>query len=703
VAGVGYLGQAVVQAAVLPARAAYLIADGSEVGLRRAIREASARWGGMTEPIVPVKTGGEIDGWWRQVVTLAGADTAVNVDVAEADASAAAGGLGLELIPVGQVGTAGISMYAVHAAWAGPVSLPDPNAFVIGRENGPLWEITAAGDLSPEHLAGLRTDALWVRRAAEDEVARSQLWGHTLIERTVSQFSEHWARGGPSACPAMVWITEPDSVADCVYFWNLRALRPLRLRTVPMLLIPAGQVQYWLGFADQLAHVLERPDEFAPDAAIRSLSVGEDRLGEDAAQLGLDLFEGEPWSGLRDPAPLRQPPFTYRADLEVRVWFRFERHYGEVTDVDVHLLRDRTTIRFTSPVTFRGGGMTLVRLSGPPFDPLPKRQAVASRILNGASWSHDSLQVMTFAQNDYWFELHIPELREAADAVLGEVTVRHELSDKGKLGMAWLEGRDVSPLLEPGVFATIRALTTPRSKELLRELRRLKADGSVDDELAEVAAHWGGRVERRYRDASQVEGLPPSDATRILERLCALGWAERGLRISCGACGLAGFVGMHATTGHATCPGCSAPASYAVGSSLTVYYRLDSYLDRLSDQGVLPHLLTVAALARRAKASFFLPGTNLWFGSGERPDAEADVFGILDGKVLTGEVKTSAAEFTEEQITRDTDLSRKLAVDTHILAATDDIPDGVIGMAQTACTARGLALITLQRADLLPA
>ena len=354
--------------------------------MRQAVRQASSRWGGMTEPIVPVQPGGEMDGWWPQVVTLADADATVNIDVPEADASAAAGALGLELVPVAQIGTAGPSMFTVHTAWTGPVSLPDPNAYVIGRENGPLWEIIAAGDLSPEHLAGLGRDELWVRRDAEDQVARYQLWRHTLIERTASQFAEHWAQGGPSACPAIVWITEPGSVADYLYFWNLRALRPLRLRTVPMLLIPAGQIQNWHGFADQLAHVLEMPDEFAPDVAIRSLSVDQDRLREEAAQLGLHLFAGQAQSELRNPAPLRQPPFTYRADLEVRQLFYFHRRYGQVTDVDVHLLRDRTTIRFASPVTFRGGGMTLVRMSGPPFGPLPKRQAVASRIFSGATW-----------------------------------------------------------------------------------------------------------------------------------------------------------------------------------------------------------------------------------------------------------------------------------------------------------------------------
>ena len=62
-----YVGPTAVQAAVLPARAVYLVADGSEGGLRRAVQEACTRWGGMTEPVVPVKPGGEIDPWWQQV------------------------------------------------------------------------------------------------------------------------------------------------------------------------------------------------------------------------------------------------------------------------------------------------------------------------------------------------------------------------------------------------------------------------------------------------------------------------------------------------------------------------------------------------------------------------------------------------------------------------------------------------------------
>lgn len=49
-----YLGQSLIRAVVLPARVVYLIREGSMDGSRSAVRAATGRWGGMTEPIVNV-------------------------------------------------------------------------------------------------------------------------------------------------------------------------------------------------------------------------------------------------------------------------------------------------------------------------------------------------------------------------------------------------------------------------------------------------------------------------------------------------------------------------------------------------------------------------------------------------------------------------------------------------------------------------
>jgi hypothetical protein len=697
-----YVGPTALTAAVLPARAAYLVADGSLDGMRRAVQEACTRWGGMSEPIIPVKPGGDVDLRWWQVTQLARVDGAVNVDLNPEDAAMAARTLGLDLVPLADIDDpAGPTAFTIHPSAVGPVFLPGSNAYIIASEKQRLWEVAGAGDLTEEHLHSLQAGILSVRRPYDDEVARAQLSSRTLIERTCSQFREHWSQGAISG-PAVVWVTEPDSFTDCIFFWNLRALQPLRFGTVPMLLLPYGQVQHWLHFPDDLAYPLERPAEFAPDVALCSLSVNEAQLHETAELLGLHPHDGEPESRSDPAAQPRKPPFTYRIGLDPRRWLNFERVYGEITDVDVQLFRDTTTVRFASPVSFKGAGTALVRLSGAALEGLPRRAAVADRIASSATWRHDELQITAYALGDYMFKLHIPELPEVVDALLTKVTVRHELSrKKGQAGMAWLDQTDISPLSQPGVFTAIRNLTTQRSKALLKELRRLRKAGAIDDELAEIAAHWGGRAERAYKSAEQLNGMPDGQAANALERLCAAGWAERGLQIDCGACGLPSFIPLTQVAGTASCPGCSSPAAYQTGSALTIYYRLNSHLDMLSDQGVLPHLLTIATLERRtARSSHFLPGVDVWFSEDDK--GEADIFGVRDGKILCGEVKTSASEFTPDEIIHVINLSARLEADTHILAATDTIPSNVIDQATQLCKANGLSLITLSKAELIP-
>jgi hypothetical protein len=415
----------------------------------------------------------------------------------------------MDVVPLADIDRVGLAAFTVHPSAVGPEQLPGYIAYVMASEKRQPWEAVGAGDLTDEHLGSIRDGTFYTRRPYDDEVARAQLAGRTLVERTCSQFGEHWARGGPASGPAVVWVTDPSSFQDCVYFWNLRALRPLRLGSLPMLLLPPGQVQHWLGFARELAYALERPAEFAPDVVLRSLSVSEAELHKTAALLELQLHDGKPRIGHARPAPPRKPPFTYRVDMDPRRWLNFERSYGEVTDVDVQLFRSTTAVRFASPVSFRAGGTALVRLSGAALDGLPRRPAVAERIAKGAAWRYGSLQITAHAVNDHLFEIHVPELAEVTAALLGKVTARYELSaKKGRPGMAWLAQTDISPLAQPGVFAAIRELTTPRSKELLKELRKLRQDGTVDEELAEIAAHWGGRSERRYRSAEQLKTFP---------------------------------------------------------------------------------------------------------------------------------------------------------------------------------------------------
>ena len=134
---------------------------------------------------------------------------------------------------------------------------------------------------------------------------------------------------------------------------DLRALRPLRYGSLPMLLLPVGQVQYWLHFAAELGHVLERPDQFEPDVAVRILAVSDADLHKTASELDLQHHQGEPRIGHAWPAVARKPPFTYLLGLDARRWLVFERSYGAATASTCSC--SRAPLRFASPRPLSSG------------------------------------------------------------------------------------------------------------------------------------------------------------------------------------------------------------------------------------------------------------------------------------------------------------------------------------------------------------
>ncbi len=714
-----YLGQAVLDVEVAPGRVAYLISEGSREGFRRAVREACTRWGGQTEPIVPVGPGGELDDWWRQVAEIADVEAVVNVDLSEVDAAAVASTVGVPLVPLAQIDhSSSPSSFTVPPSWIDS-SPPDPTqAYVLAAQDAPLWQVVVAGDLTEEHMTVLNpTPSTFRQRPAfpvqrvpsEDQIARSQLGGGTLVERTVALGGECWASPVPTSCPALVWVTKDDDLNDCVWFWNLRALRPLRFATMPMILLPFGAIENWLGFAKQFASVLARPDEFCPDVIIGSHTVEETALHQVAAQLGLQPSYAEVRAGRRYPAPAgREAPFTYlthaaleRAGLDYRRWLVFQRRYGTSAQAVTQLFRDSTLIRFDSPVPFAEWGFALLRLSGAPFAALPRRACTAALVHPHATWHDTTLQLQTNAQGEYSVQVRVPRLADAVGVVLSSVVREHRLSDKGKIGAALHANMDISILLRSGVYEAVVDLTTPRAARLQRELRNLHADGvPLDQAVADrLVADWGHRSERRYRNAAQVGQA----SAAALEALVDVHWAERGFEIACTHCGIKTFVPMAEvpTRGPATCGGCRAHQAYTLDSTTPqIVYRLDALVDRASDQGVLPHLLVIAALTSDDPNSSLLPGVDLTFPDGH--PCEVDVFGVHQARVLTGEVKTQAADFTHTQLTRDVALSTRLGADIHLLAAIDTIPTETHIAARALCDDAGLELLVLDAAQLRP-
>jgi hypothetical protein len=376
-----------------------------------------------------------------------------------------------------------------------------------------------------------------------------------------------------------------------------------------------------------------------------------------------------------------------------------------VTQVVTQLFRDSTQIRFDSPVPFTGEGFVLVRLSGGPFSALPRRPSTAALVHDGATWHGTTLQLAADTQPDYCFNVRIPRLADTVGVVLSEVANQHRLSDKGKIGAALQASKNIAVLLQPGTYEAVVELTTPRAERLRRELHNLHAAGKgVDQAMVErLITEWGHRGERRYRGASQVS----KSSAAALETLVDQQWAERGFEIACTNCGISTFVSMAdvPTRGPAICGGCQSPQRYTLEKATPkVVYRLDALVDRASDQGVLPHLLVIAALTMQDSGSSLLPGVNLAFAAspGKGGDHEVDIFGVHQARILAGEVKTKASNFTPDQLARDIDLSKRVRADVHLLAAIDTVPTEIEAAARKLCCNAGLELLVLNQTQLRP-
>lgn len=538
------------------------------------------------------------------------------------------------------------------------------------------------------------------------EIGPAQLHGATLVERTTKQFREHGAEvtalaGGPIT----LVVADPDDTGACAWFWNLRALRSRVLAHSHVFLLPRAGVEHWVGFAEQLVGFARTCGGRSSEVAVVGPGIPVDELHAFARSLGLT-----PRDTPEAPRGFTQPggPVTFAVDRDPRAWLLHTRSWGLTTEVDAHFYAEGTTIEIPSPVRFDGEvlGSVLVRLRSSAFDGLPQRPGVADMISSGARWHRGRIEVEQIATGSFSLRLTVPEPVEAARRLLGDATEEWGLSDKGRIAEGVVARQDPGVLLRPGVYEAIIALYTKRSKELLKELKRARKNDSDDAALIELAQAWGGRVRRTYRSVAELKsdhGLREhrDEVPDVLELLCSVGWAERGLESRCGDCGHHTFVPSTETSGPASCPGCGAPARYSRSDQgPTMVYRLGTYIDQAADNGILPHLLTAAAVRADDPLSHLIPGVNTHFAEGVL--REVDVYGIWHGKLVAGEVKTNPGAFDDEQLRHDIDTSARLGVDFHLMASVGTITHERRDTAQALCDERGLELAVLDCEGLRP-
>lgn len=443
-----------------------------------------------------------------------------------------------------------------------------------------------------------------------------------------------------------------------------------------MFLLPVEEVGNWLELKKRVHEVLcSRFGGFPVDAILYSHEVQPDQLHEIARSWDLVEDASDPPKGLSVSrlAP-RTQPFTYRIDIDPMTYMYWHRRYGVTTRVPIQVFRDKTSVAFNSPVHFAGQGFLKLNVASDVLSPFPRRASVALLIQPESRWHNDGIELYQPALSNYEIDICVPQLSEVVETLLAEATDSHCLSDKGRMGQSITPSRKLDRLLDPGVFEAIRSLTTPRKEHVVETLKERVSTGTQPD-YRRLASEFG-RLERKSQCASELMNPKRQITVSSIEALVGLGWAERGCRIVCNRCSVTSFVLFRDTTPSASCPGCESSEQYdSSPTGITTYYRLNSLIDLASDQGVLPHLLAIAALRKGSSDTFILPGVDVTFDNGTK--REVDLFGVHGGKVIAGEVKTSAAEFTEEQIGRDIELSKLLLADVHVMACTEALNEEV--------------------------
>lgn len=694
------IGRADVRATVLPARAAYLVKAGDRHAALTAVKEASTRWAGVTEPIIPVRASGSVDARWQQALKFSNVSGLVNVNLPLGTAETVARQFKMPVVEIAEIDHHGETKFTTHPVHIGVGdSHPGGTPWVMACEDTDLWQSFAAGDYYENRLEDL--SQFPVTRLPEgdagSEVAGAQIRRETWLDAGLREFAEDDAWGTNTAVPAILWVTSPNNLSECIFYWNLRALRQLGFRYAPMALLPSNAAIDWERLALDLVPYLLKPDEVEPDVLICSLNIATTKLDGIGASLGLVRSKEESYSRFTSPRPpLRQAPFSYRSDLDPSFYVRFRREYGRVAKATTHVYRHDTRIEFESPAQFRAPGGLLLHLESDLFDRLPRRPVTASMIHDEATWRGDKLQIPTHAATSFNLEIRVPTQHDTAWALIRDRCTEVELSNMGRMAVRLLELGGHEVLLDSNIRRTIEALRTRRAKQVAEQIGQFFADGYPPDELAEFITRLGETQQRRFHSVRQLRSAAGASGASSAEWLCHQGWAERGLSINCDRCSVRSFVPLDLTQPEGACPACRAAQPYQLDEvdAPELQYRLNGLIDRAADQGVLPHLLAIAALRKRHGDTFLIPGADVVFADGTR--REVDLFGIHDGKVVAGEAKNSATGFDEAETEAEVALSAALGAEVHLMVANDLIAEGAVDRATDLTQSADLGLMLIQ-------
>jgi hypothetical protein len=680
----------------------------TESDFREAVLEATSRWGGIQEPILPIGADGTILEGAENLLELMPVDYLCSISerTRPFDIQLATN-LKRQVLPLAQVQRGYVALHATAAQQ--PSASPPTNLFGA-RQDDPITSLAALGAAWDEEQVKAWQQVgltLFPMPYGQDQLLGAQLNKSSVISATGRQCGETTLYnfiGGP----LLLWLAEPASLQDAWWYWNIRTLVPLSGGSMPSVLMPLTEDDPRNLLSMVRAACGRRPFVSEPDIQVYSRSIEESAAMDFVRTMGIAEYSGDfkvSWgTEAPDRSRLLTAAFGHPSQLLAR-----RRDLGVRAVTPVYLRRKRTIVSVDSPVQFRPfGGQIRVRFSGPPSFALPESPSVPALFLTNAVQSQRCVEMTTQPANHFTVYVDVPERAQVMTSYLHDKGVDHQLSDKGRLAGGVLS---LSPLINvlrnPVALTVIEALTRHRFKYELEEARKQLA--GVDDAQLERLVSSLQDVRQLHRTLEQIAGAIGSTGARvdrptignIIGRLTDAQLVYRGLEVACDVCGVRSFTELTAAHAPAGCPGCGSVAGYTADSNgqPLLYYRLNALLDRASDVGVLPHVVMEAALRQKFGEDDVanLPGVDLTLQGGAK--READCLALIRARVWLGEAKTQSSAFTDAQIERDLTLADAVGADTYLMTCLNGLEPSRIETALQAAVDRGMQLALLRSAD----
>ncbi len=157
-----------------------------------------------------------------------------------------------------------------------------------------------------------------------------------------------------------------------------------------------------------------------------------------------------------------------------------------------------------------------------------------------------------------------------------------------------------------------------------------------------------------------------------LDHLIGIDLIQIGVKHRCQLCGLNSFYEIETVKTHMQCVGCS--YEFTILTEQKWSYRLNTIAGvNGAIYSQIPLILALGALYEQSRYSFYFhPPVDVFVGAREKHLTDLDLFVILDGKLVIGEVKNSQSLFTDgdiEKLAKAAELLRPAKV---VLSSLDE-------------------------------